>query len=234
MKPSRLFAIVGFAVALVMGPVGSGVAQEDGRLAVRGTGEVTVVPDAAEISSGVTTQATTATQALADNSKAMAAVLAGLEAAGVAAADIQTGRFDVSPVFSRPGRDDTEGPRPIGTRVVNQVTVVVRDLERLGVVLDDMVGRGADTVSGLRLFVVDDDAARQAARQAAVADALATAEVLAEAAGVTLGPIVRLSEGGVAVPSPMLEARAFASAVPVAVGEQVITASVEMVFVITP
>ena len=225
----RLAAVIAAAVALVV--VVPAAAEEDGRLAVRGTGEVSVVPDAAEIRSGVTTQAATASRALADNSAAMAEILAGLEAAGVATADIQTGRFDISPVFSR---DEGQGPRPIGTRVVNQVTVVVRDLDRLGVVLDDMVGRGADTVSGLRLFVADDSAARRAAREAAVADAMATAQVLADAAGVTLGPIVSLTEGGGVVPVPAFEARALASAVPIAVGEQTIQASVNMVFVITP
>ncbi len=232
MPDRKILAVLGGVwLAWVVVPA---LAQDDGRLAVRGTGEVAVAPDAAEVRSGVTTQAATATQALADNSTAMAAVLAGLEAAGVDSADVQTGRFDISPVFSRPGRDNNEAPRPVGTRVVNQVTVVVRDLARLGVVLDDMVGRGADTVSGLRLFVADDAAARQAARRAAVADALATADVLADAAGVTLGPIVRLSEGGNAVPVPEFDTRALAAAVPIAVGEQTVQASVDVVFVIMP
>ncbi len=223
------------AVALVAGLSVSAMAQESRQLSVQGTGEVAVTPDAARISTGVTTQAARATQALAENSTAMASMLDGLRGAGVAAADMQTGRFSINPVFSQPVRGSDEAPAIVGTRVVNQLTVVVRDLDDLGVVLDDMVERGADTIGGIQFFVSDDVAALEAARRAAVADAMAKAAVLAAAAGVELGPVISIVEGGAQVPQPVfLEARAsFASAVPIAVGEETIRANVGMVFAIT-
>ncbi len=223
------------ALALVAGFSITAVAQESAQLSVQGTGEVAVTPDAARISTGVTTQTARAAQALADNSTAMASILEGLRSAGIAAADMQTGRFSINPVYAQPVRGSDAAPKIVGTRVVNQLTVVVRDLDDLGVVLDDLVQRGADTIGGIQFFVADDGLALENARRAAVADAMAKAAVLADAAGVGLGPVISIVEGGAQVPQPMfLEARAsFAEAVPIAVGEETIRASVGMVFAIT-
>ena len=74
--------------------------------------------------------------ALAENSVAMATILDGLLETGIAEADIQTGRFTVNPVFSRPARGSDEAPKIVGTQVVNQLSVVVRNLDALGEVLE--------------------------------------------------------------------------------------------------
>lgn len=224
------------AIMLLAGTACAAAAQDTSLLSVQGTGEVSVTPDAARVSTGVTTQAARAADALAQNSTAMTAVVEGLRAAGIAEADMQTGRFSVDPVYAQPVRGSDEGPKIVGTRVINQLTVVVRDLDDLGVVLDDLVQRGADTVGGIQFFLADDTAALEQARRAAVADAMAAAAVLADAAGVGLGPVVSISEGGAQVPPPvMLEARAMSAAMapPIAVGEQTIRASVGMVFALT-
>jgi uncharacterized protein YggE len=114
------------------------------------------------------------------------------------------------------------------------VTVVLRDLDALGGVLDAVLGDGANSLGGLSFGMSDDAALRDEARRAAVADATAKARVLAEAAGVMLGPLEEIVEGG-GFDGPLPRARmdmAMAEAVPVAPGELTISATVTMTWAI--
>ena len=128
---------LGAAACAPMGP--GGHHPHTSTVTVAGTGTVSAAPDMAEITTGVVTQAPTAAQALAANSQAMERLLQALGGLGVAARDIQTTNISVSPL-RRQGRD---GPPPeiTGYEVTNQVRVKVRDLSRLGRVLDQQVGR---------------------------------------------------------------------------------------------
>jgi hypothetical protein len=103
----------------------------------------------------------------------------------------------------------------------------VRDLATLGTLLDTAFRAGANRFDGLSFGVADPEPLRREARVAAVADARAAAETYAEAAGVTLGPILRIEETGERSVGPRPEMRALAkdsaSSVPTEGGESAVT-----------
>ena len=83
--------------------------------------------------------------------------------------------------------DYRKGQRLTGYRVVRQMTAKVRDLDRLGDVLDGLVAAGANEVHGAQMSASDPSAAEHEALRAAITAARAKADALAEAGGVTLG-----------------------------------------------
>lgn len=200
-------------------------------ITVTGEGSAERAPDLATVQIGVTTVGETAAEALAANSAAMAAVTDRLKAAGVADRDLQTTGLSVNPNWT--GYDSSssaEGPRISGYTASNILTVRVRALDTLGAVLDASVSDGANTLNGLTFGLADPKPAMDDARKAAVADALAKAELLATAAGVTLGPIVSITEGGAQLdPQPMFR-EAASAAPPVAGGEVGYGATVTVVW----
>lgn len=201
-------------------------------VAVWGEGTVHAVPDTAEVSAGVVTQADTAAAALKDNSAAMDKVMKAVASFGIASSDVQTQGINVSPVMSRPaGRADAP-PQITGYRASNIVSVRVRDMAKLGVVLDSLVSSGANEMHGMRLAVGAPDKLMDEARGKAMADAKRKAELLAKAGGAKLGPVASISEETSTVPQPRMYARAemVAAAVPVAAGEVELKATVRVVY----
>lgn len=203
-------------------------------MTVSGTGQVTARPNIAHVESGVITEATTAADALAANSKAMNAVFAGLEALKIAKDDIQTSEFSVTPVYNYPpARPDgtQDAPTLRGYQVANQVTVTIRKLDELGAVLDQLVGLGSNRLNGIRFAIDKPEPLLDTAREDAVKDALRKAKLYAGASGVSVGQILSISEGGGYTPQPVF-ARAMAadaSSVPVAPGTQTLSANVSLV-----
>ena len=192
----------------------------DPAVTVTGRGEVFAAPDEATVTVGVTTQAPEASVAMRDNADAMSAVLARLVEIGIAERDLQTTSLSLQPRWDHRQTQDGQ-PRITGFVAINMLTVRVRDLDALGSVLDTTLGDGANTLGGLSFGIADDRALRDEARRAAVADATAKARVLTEAAGVTLGRVEEIVEGG-AMPGPFPRARmemAMDASVPVAPGE---------------
>lgn len=201
-------------------------AADPATLSLTGTGIVSAKPDMATITSGVTTQAATAGEALAANSKAMADLLAALAAAGIADKDVQTSNFSVNPNYVYSDQRDASGytlpPKIDGYVVSNTVTVTIRDLTQLGAVLDKQVTVGANTINGISFGVDDPSALLDEARKHAFEDARHKAELYATAAGEELGPLVSISEiQGNIQPQPYLMkamAQADSAPVPVATG----------------
>jgi hypothetical protein len=233
---SKLLALCALPL-LILAAVPPAAAQDTAprRLVVTGTGEVSARPDIAVISAGVVAQAATASAALAANTRAMHAVLEQLRAAGLAAEDIQTAQFAVTPLYENrpPDPQRTEPPAIVGYQVSNRVTARVRDIDRLGATLDALVGAGANSIDGPYFDVADPARLLGEARDAAVADALAKARRYASAAGVQLGEIIAIEDGGAyAPPRPMMRAEAMAAAVPIAPGQTELSASVTMTFAI--
>jgi uncharacterized protein YggE len=190
---------------------------------VMGNGTATTVPDTASMSFGVTTQAPTAAAALAANSGDMAKVIAALKGAGVAAKDIQTQAVSLQP------RTSENGDAIVGYTATNEVSAVVRDLGRLGAVIDAAVGAGANTVSGPSLTREDTAALHRDALQAAFAEAKERATALAQAAKATLGAVQSISEASVPGPLPADRLQAV-SATPIEPGTQQIQATVTVEF----
>ncbi|MBK4215203.1 SIMPL domain-containing protein [Paracoccus caeni] len=200
-------------------------------LTVTGEGEARIAPDMASIQLGVTTQAEGAAEAMSQNSTRQSAVIEALGNAGIEDKDIQTSGLNLSPVMDY---GDGRAPTVTGYQASNMVSIRVREVEKLGEVLDAIVGAGANEINGINFMREDGSDAEDDARRAAVEDARHKAEVLAEAAGLSLGPILLLRD----TPSPegpqpmMMRAQAAADAggVPIAAGELSMTAQVEMEF----
>jgi hypothetical protein len=224
-------AIVGVVLVALLAPAGA-VAQDSARsIAVTGGAETQAAPDVADITAGVESQAATAAEALADNSAAMQTVFEALDEAGVAAEDRQTSQLDLSPVQESDSGDAQRPPVVQSYLARNMVTVRVRDVVRVGAVIDALTKAGANRLYGISFDVADKKAHLEAARRRAIEDARATALLYAEAAGVTLGPVItirdRPSGGG---PSPFRAEAMVASAPPVAGGVVSLSAEVEVVW----
>jgi len=200
-------------------------------VSVTGTGVISAVPDMATITLGVTTQAHAADQAMAGTSSRITAMLAALRAAGIADRDLQTRDLSLQPLWANRSNSSANPPQIDGFVATNTLSVRVRDLTRIGAVLDQVVGLGANTFSGLSFGLQDPQPIKDQARAAAIRDAMRKARIYTDAAGLTLGPVLSISETGGGVPQRfMLESVRSAAPVPVASGEASITASVTMVF----
>ena len=199
-------------------------------ISMTGHGEIRAVPDMAQISAGVTSTATTAAQALAANSSRMKSVFAALEKLGVPDKNIQTTSFFVSPQYTN---GDNNNPRRLtGYQVSNEVSVRLDDVGKLGTALDALVTAGANQMNGISFSIHNTAPLLEKARTEAIVDARTRAETYARAAGVSLGAILSISEGGNEAPRPMYRmAPPLAEArVPVAAGEQSVTADATVVW----
>ncbi|MDO5605800.1 MAG: SIMPL domain-containing protein [Paracoccus sp. (in: a-proteobacteria)] len=210
-----------------------------GVLNVSGHGESRVAPDQAMISLGVTTQAETAAQAMQDNATRQQAVLDALREAGLAETDIQTSGLTLNPVMNYP--EDGTPPAITGYMAQNMLTVRVTDIARTGTVLDSIVTAGANEMQGISFIREDSGVTKDEALSAAVEDARHRAGVIAAAAGVELGAILRIGEpqrGMMPPEAPMMATARFGAAdaksIPVQGGEVAFTADVEVSFALSP
>lgn len=216
------------ALAAVALPVPVLAETAPATITVTGEGTVTAVPDLATVSLGVTTQGETAAEAMAANTAALTAVLDRVKAAGVEDRDIQTSTLNLNPNWSN--SDGSSMPVIQGYVATNVLQIRVRDLPKLGEVLDAAITDGANTLNGISFGLAEPEPAMDEARKAAVAKARARAELLTGAAGVGLGRIVSISESGYMPPMPMyrMEAALADAPVPVEGGEVGVSASVSI------
>jgi uncharacterized protein YggE len=234
----RSFVVLA-AAAAIFAPPGARAQQRaqqpqpmaDQRIVVSGDGSVSVPPDRAQVRSGVTTRAVTVKEAVAANSKLMSAVLAALGDAGIPPKDIQTSQFSIRPVYAQEPRNE---PKLTGYSVSNQVTVILREIGKVGDTLDRIIAAGATDAGNIAFLVNDPSKALDQAREAAVADAKRKAEVYAKAAGVQLGRVAWITEGSASGPLPpvpmMARAAGGAAPVPIAAGEDTLRAHVTVGF----
>ncbi|TMA88027.1 MAG: DUF541 domain-containing protein [Deltaproteobacteria bacterium] len=225
--------ISAFAAALLLAQASPLPAQNPLRTVhASGEGRISVAPDIARVTIGVDAQDQSLARANADATTRMGKVMSTLEKAGVAAKDVRTIRYAVD--VQRSFEKSTTGV-VIGYRVVNQVLVTVRDLRRLGGLLDQVVAAGANDVEGLSLEKEDISAERGRALERAMSDARGRASVLAKAAGASLGEALQVNEGGPMPIRPigvMNVRTASVSEVPVSPGELEIFATVDVAFAI--
>lgn len=205
------------------------VGVEPARVSVTGAGRVERAADVARATLVVEGIRPTAAEARAVAADAARAVIDAVLAAGVEPADVHTAGIDVSPTWEH------EGGRTVrtGFTVANRVAVTIRDLEQVGVVLDAALGAGATGLDGVTFALADRGPAEHEARVLAVADARARAATIASAAGMTLGPLTVIAEGGAPVPLPRRETRMMAMAADAGGPTPVIPGSVEVIVTVT-
>ncbi len=222
-------ALIAFGLAAALAASPAAAQDLSPRLTVVGTAEAEAAPDLARFSAGVQAEAVRAQEAFAATGAAMQAILAALAAEGIAPEDVQTSQVSVEPLWTD---GSSAQPRVRGYVARNLVTVRVRDMARLGPVIDAAGLAGANTVGDIAFEATAPREALDAARRAAVADARARAELLAEASGVTLGRVLSIREQGGAMPGPMFARAEMAMDTPVAPGMISLGAQVEIVYAI--
>lgn len=214
-------------------PAPDGPAGEDGderTIVVNGHGSVSVTPDLATVWMGVQTTAATsqeAMDALAEKSNALVATLTAL---GLAEEDLQTSGLSLWPQYG------ADGTSIEGYQASTNVTVKIRDIARVGEVIDAASGFVGDelTLGGISFSAADPEAVLQGARSAAIDNARIRAEQYADAAGVSVGDVVRIVEASATDPSIFrgaeMAAADEASAVAIEPGQQELTVDVTVVF----
>lgn len=199
---------------------------------VSGEARIAVRPDIAVVVAGVEATGKDLAQVTAAVNGQIRKVMAALREAGVAEKDVLTTRHDVQ--VNRSWKDGNPGPIT-GYTVVDELRVKVRDVSRLGAVLDRVVAAGANALRGLAFEKEDPSAERRAALAQAVAAARAKAEVIAKAAGVTLGDVLSVSEGAPqppAFPNVRMAMMKEADGAAISPGEIELSASVDVFFAI--
>lgn len=149
-----------------------------------GTATISLEPDIASFSVGITTQDTLVTTAQTANAAAMQTVLNALTAQGVSQDDLQTDSYSVYPVYSY----ETDTPTVTGYEISNTVTVIVRNVDQLPSLLDAAVEAGANNVYSLGFQSSETTSAYDQALKAAAQDALRKASMMAQAIGRSSAP----------------------------------------------
>lgn len=173
-------------------------------ISVSGKGETVVVPDVAEFSFSVLSEAKNVGDAQDATTKKMNDAIAAIRALGVEEKDIKTTGYNINPRYEyiKSGVPCTEWGCPVGKQVLagyevsQSVSVKVRKIPDAGKILSKIGEIGVTNVSGLTFSVDKEEAPKDEARAKAIADAQTKAEVLAEQLGVKLVRIVNFSESG--------------------------------------
>jgi uncharacterized protein YggE len=198
---------------------------------VAGSGEARVAPDRAVIMIGVFSRAATAAAAARDNARRQQAIIDTLLSLGFTREQISTMNYNVNPEMRHiPASGRTE---VTGYTVSNNVRVDVRRLDQVAPAIDASLAKGANQINGLDFYVFNADEPRRRALAQAIERARADAESMARAAGGSLGPLLEMSTGYMAIPMPRQEMAMAASmraqadvATPIQPGEDVIRAVV--------
>ncbi|MCJ7584916.1 MAG: SIMPL domain-containing protein [Anaerolineales bacterium] len=199
-------------------------------LTVTGSGMVTLTPDVAYIYISVHTENVSVAEAVAENNTKAQAVATAIKGFGVEAKDIQTTNFSIWP---QDQYDDKGNKTGTIYNVDNTVYITVRDLTKIGDLLDASIRAGANTINSIQFDVADKTEALSQARKAAVENAQKQAQELVDATGVKLGDVQTISyydstplsadygKGGGAMA---------ASSVPVSSGQYQLTTTVTIVY----
>ena len=207
LAPVAVAALAGAALAATLArPSAAAGAPGAGTLTVSGQSTLSVPPSEAQITVGIQFNAATASGAMAKDGRAMNAIIAALEKAGVARRDLQTENDNLNPNESNP--TGNEAPRIVSYTVSDQLQVTTTDLPQVGALIDAAVGAGANEVNGVNFTVANPSALLARADDSALAQAHAQAAALAQAAGESLGALVSLDVGQTSTPLPVFAAAA--------------------------
>ena len=248
-RRSRHLGYPGFALLLlstmVFAPGGAmaqgtpAPADNPHTISVSGTGIVTMEPDLATITIGVQNQSKSLATAQGDNTTAINSVTQVLTDGGIDKKDIQTSSYNISPVSKYDDNGNYVGIT--GYQVSTSLSITVRDITKVGTLLDTVVTAGANQVLGVSFSVADPSAPASQARKAAVEDARAKADELAQAAGLVVTGVISIQETSAPTPKSQDFAASSMGAAPSASREVAISpgttdleVDVQIVFEVTP
>lgn len=199
------------------------------QLIVSSHAETKITPDRATVHISVQTRAANAAAAASENAQIQQRVFAALRALGIRDEHLSTTGYNVQPDYRHePNRE----PRVVGYVVTNTVVAELQRVDLVGRVLDAALGAGANLISGLHFFASNTEAARRQALANAIEIARQDADVMARAAGGSLGPLLEASVGAFMRPPPrpvMMRGEMLAAGVadtPVSPGTQTVAVDV--------
>jgi len=241
MKTKSIFVAAVALLALIVSACGPTTINQEAQpvlrtISVSGSGQANLVPDIAYIYLGVHTEKPTASDAMAENNAQTQNMIDALTGFGIDKKDIRTTNFSIWPT----DKYDPQTGTPTGEKVYsvdNTVYVTVRDLKKLGDLLDTVVSAGANTVNSIQFDVANKDEAIKSARADAVKDAETQAKELASSAGLTLGEVQSIGFTD-NQPIPFADGKgggatvAQAASVPIQPGQLTITVMVNVTYAI--
>jgi hypothetical protein len=225
-----IFAVLGAAAQAQTVP-------QSPRIVTSGEAQVRVTPDRATILVGVQTRGATAAAAGATNARTQKAILDTLKAMGLTGDQLATENYSVNPEMQYPPSGG-QG-KIVGYTVSNVVRVELKRIDQVGPVVDASLAKGANQINSIQFSSSTAPEARRTAMADAVRDARADAEALAKAAGGTLGPVIEISSSSPPI-RPMFADAVMAVggiakvATPIEAGEQVISATVSVIWQFVP
>ena len=236
MKTKSLIIFTVMALALLVSACAPAGNANVRTLSVSGSGEALLAPDIAYIYVGVHTEDPTAAEAVEQNTSDTETLIQAIRDFRIDPNDIRTTNFSIYPM----DRFDPSTGMPSGEKVYavdNTVYVTVRDLTKLGDLLDTAVQAGANNINSVQFDVAEKDDALQEARAEAVEDARTQAQALAQAAGLSLGEIQSISFFD-AQPYPLFDgkggggyaAESAAAAIPIQPGQLTFTVNVTVTY----
>ncbi len=172
-------------------------APERPSISVSAQGSTRITPDRATIQIGVLSRGASASAASAENARVAQRIIAAIKAVGIGADQISTVNYSVNPEYRQM---ENRSPEITGYTVHNTVVVDVRQIDQVGRVIDASLGAGANMINSLDFYASNTEEARRAALAAAVEKARMDAQVIARAAGGTLGGLAEASVGAYMIP----------------------------------
>jgi uncharacterized protein len=241
---SSLALVIGLLSVPIAAWSADGTKPEAPILTVVGTGSVTAPPDTAFVSLGMDTAGKSLAEAQRQNSTVIQKVMERLRELKIEKERVQTATFTVTPQYKSPPKRPSDAPPAppeiVGYTISNTVTVEVREVEKVGAVIEEVLSAGANHFHGLRWALRDEQQARLNALKIGAGKAREKAAALSEAVNLKLGRLVNVTEGNhVVQPTPRVSRfmgtmEGAGGEVPISSGEMKIEATVTLVYEIAP
>jgi len=205
MKKTHLF-LATLLILVVGGIVITALAManktnEQDRFAVTGSGTVYAKADIANIEVGLKTGAKkTASEATLDSTNKMNDIINELKKLSIDEKDIKTTNYNLSPVYNY---TKDRGQELVGYEVIQNVTLKIRDLSKIGDVIAKTTEKGANQIGNINFTIDDEFSLKNQARELAIQKAKEKATLIAKQSGMKLGKVKSVSENSDQMPPIM-------------------------------
>jgi uncharacterized protein len=199
---------------------------------VNGDGEVSVAPDIAYVSLGVTTEKSSVGEAQKNNSTTMNNVIEAIKKAGVASEDIKTSNYNIIPKYNY--EDKTGNSTIVGYTVTSTLSVKVKNINSVGSIIDTAITNGANDSNGITFGVSDYEKYYNIALKNAISNAKVKGQTIADCIDVKLSIPTKITENSSGAPNqyPVFYEKSSLSKedMNVAIGTYKINANVSLVY----
>lgn len=165
---------------------------------VTGEGEVTIAPDIAYLSIGVVTEKSTTAEAQSANLIAMNNVINTIKKAGIKDEDIKTTDYSIYPKYNYD--ENTKVNTLVGYTVSNTLNITVRDISKVGQIIDAAVGNGANTCNSISFGISDYEKYYNMALMNALSNAQGKAKTISKFLNIKLKAPITITENSTEIP----------------------------------